>query len=175
MEKVKTQSNIKEKFFYGFTLIELLVAVAIVSALAIISVQILFDTVSVKSKQQTLETSSDSAFLVFEQITKAVKEAKSINVPTVNQIEIVNSVNCINYRYNLADKTIEKAVDSLVSCTPTSYIAITPISFEVSDLNFSPIGSSPDSVSLLMVGEIKGALDRHPFKFQTNIYPRVTL
>jgi prepilin-type N-terminal cleavage/methylation domain-containing protein len=160
--------------YSGFTLIEVLVAAAIIGVLSVVSIQLLFDTISVKSKQQTLETSSDNAYVVIEQIAKSVKEAKSINVTDSGaKIEIVGRLTCVNYRFNSVDNSVEKAVDSASVCIPTAYSSISQSDFKITNLSFSPVGPLPSNISILLEGEVKGTMGEHPFSYQTNIYPRV--
>jgi prepilin-type N-terminal cleavage/methylation domain-containing protein len=64
----------------GFTLVELLVSVTILGLTSIIAVQSLYDSLSIRSKQQTIENSSDSFRIVVRLITNAVVEAKSVDI-----------------------------------------------------------------------------------------------
>ncbi len=155
----------------GFTLIELLVSIAIVAVLSALSTQLLFDTISVESKERILSNSSDTSYQILEQIAQGIRQGKSVNVPSASTIAITNETTCIVYRYNAGDKSIEKGED--VGCSPASFTSLTEDSYVVNNFSFSPVGSTPDSVTIVMDGDMKGALGSHPFSYKTNVMPRL--
>ena len=159
----------------GFTLIELLIAVVIIGVISAVSTQILFDTVTVKSKQNALEQSSDSAYVIIEQIVASIKQAKSVNIPNANLIEIRGDVLCVNYRYDSVKLSIEKAEDTNPPCNPSLYVSLTHKDSKITNFNFSPVGFLPDDVSILIEGEMENSLGLYPFKYQTSVVPRVSL
>lgn len=175
---ILTKTPLRENFFntkQGFTLIELLVATVIIGILSIVSTQMLFDAISIKSKQNAIQTSNDTGYVILEQITRNVRQAQSINIPTNDSIEITYKSICINYRYNLTNLSIEKAQETNPPCNPSVYTIITPEELNVTNVNFSPLGESPENVSVLIEGEIKDSLGAHPIKYQTNVKTRISL
>lgn len=161
---------------YGFTLIELLIAALIIGVLSIISIQLLFDTVTVKSKEYALTSSSDEAFRLMENFASSLKAAKSIDVKAGGkQVDFTTSDSCVSYRYNTANKSIELAEDSIASCNPSIYIQITSSGFTIDDFSLSPEGALPENINIAVEGEIKDPLSSHPFKYETNVFPRISL
>ena len=165
------ENNLKQ----GFTLIELLIAAVIIGVISTVSTQILFDTVTVKSKQNALEHSTDASYVIIEQIASSLKEAKSVNIPNANLIEIQGDSLCLNYRYDSVNLAIEKAQDTNPPCNPNLYLSITSQDSKITNFNFSPVSFLPESVSIFIEGESQNSLGVHPFKYQTSIVPRVRL
>lgn len=159
----------------GFTLIELLVATVIIGVLSIVSTRLLFDAVTIESKQSTIDTSSDSGYFILEQIARNIRYAKNVNITSNSEIKLTYPSDCINYRFNATNNIIEKATDSNPPCNPSGYTAILPDEFFISNLNFSPIGMSPENVSIKVEGEVRDSLGIHPVIYETNIVPRISL
>jgi len=159
----------------GFTLIELLIAMVVIGVISAVSTQILFDTLTVKSKQNSLEQSTDASYVIIEQIVSSLKTAKSVNIPNANLIEIQGDALCVNYRYNLVNLSIERAQDVNPPCSPDLYLTLTRQDTKITNFNFSPPGFLPENVSILIEGESQNSLGVHPFKYQTSVVPRVSL
>ncbi|MDP3955471.1 MAG: prepilin-type N-terminal cleavage/methylation domain-containing protein, partial [bacterium] len=108
--------NIKKN--HGFTLIELLVAVTIMGAISAVSVKLLYDTVSVRSKQYSIENSADSVRLILSTMSSTIQSGQNITFPSANSIKIMgytdkttNITPCWQFQYNSTKKTIEQIKD----------------------------------------------------------------
>lgn len=157
----------------GFTLVELLVAAAVIGILAVVSTQMLFDTVTLRAKQNAIETTSDFSYLALESIISSIKSAKNIEVKSGGaEIIITRSSDCLGFRFNNTDKTIEKT--QTLSCPPSSYSKLTPEGVQINSLTFAPEGTSLANVYISVSGEIKDAFSAHPFNFETNVFPRLS-
>lgn len=164
-----------DKMKQGFTLVELLIAISIVGIISAVATQLLFDTVTTRSKQQSIENSSDDIqFFVFD-ITKSIQESKSINIPDAQTIEISKDTECIKMRYNSPDLSIEKAIDANPPCNPSLFVKTTQENTKITKLDFSPIGFLPKTVNIKVEGSVKDAFGDHPINFETNVMPRVSL
>ena len=168
-------NKMNTKKISGFTLIELLISAVIIGVLSIVTTQLLFNALTTKSKQNTLTLSSDTGYVVVEQISRNLKNAQGIEITAGNQIAITNQSVCINYRYNSSNLTIEKATDSNPPCNPSVYFEITPQDFKVKNLYFSPEGTSAENVSLLIEADVKDSQGVHPVKYQTSLKTRISL
>src|SRR3990167_2762375 len=62
----------------GFTLVELLITIGILSILSMLSVRLLWDTLSIRSKQYAIEYSSDDFRLAISGMTNAIQSATTI-------------------------------------------------------------------------------------------------
>lgn len=160
----------------GFTLIELLVATVILAGISVVSVQLLWDSVSLRSKQTSIEQSSDNFRLLINNLTKEVQGAQSISVPNAETLEIVSSP-CRTIRKTADGKGIEEATSTVDPCTPptSGFVKITQDQFAVRTLEFTPLGTILKSVTMKIAGDYKDSLGNHPVDFQTTISPRVSL
>ena len=160
----------------GFTLIELLVAAGIISVLAIFSTQLVFDSITTRSKQYSIQDSSDNVRTFLSDITDAVVGASQVAIPNSSTVEIT-SVVCKSFRYNAVELSIESAIDASAACAPptSGFTKITRDDIEISLLQFGPVEASPDFVTLSLVGEYKDSLGSHPFNYQTTLVPRIKL
>jgi prepilin-type N-terminal cleavage/methylation domain-containing protein len=161
---------------YGFTLIELVVAVAIMAAISVVSIQLLWDTVAARSKQYQIEGSTENIRNIVTDITGYVKEAKSINIPDAQTIEITAEV-CRTIRFNAVNFRLEMAIDNSVSCIPptSGFGYITSQEIALSKFEFSPVGFLPESVNFVVEGIYEDSLGEHQFEYNTTIIPRVDL
>ncbi len=160
----------------GFTLIELLIAAAIIGSISILSVQSLWDVVSTRSKQYSLETSSDSVRLILNTISLAIQSGATINIPSSTVLQITGTP-CRTLRYNSATFALEQAVTPGASCTPptTGYSALTPANIKISSFSLSPTGPFPKFVSINIAGTYKDSLGSHTFSYTTTVTPRVSI
>lgn len=162
----------------GFTLVELLVATAILGIISVIGVQLLWDTITTFSKQNSIEASSENLRTFIDNFTNDIQEAKSISVPNSNTIEITGNI-CRTIKYNPTQKWIEEAQDKSIPCTPPDstalFIKVTQEEIVINRFEISPTGLLPETVFFQIEGFYKDSLGQHPIKFSSNVTPRVTL
>lgn len=150
----------------GFTLIELIVAIGIFGALSLVSVQALWDTLSTRSKQYSIENSASVIRPVIATLTQAITSATYINVVSPTEIQITGSP---NRTISLHGTTLEQSIDA---GTP---VPLTPASVSISALTMSPIGIRPKVVSITIVGTYKDSLGSHAFQYNFSVSPRVSI
>lgn len=160
----------------GFSLIEILVAVAILAGLSVVGTQLLWDTLTTRAKQTSIESASDNLRLFTSTITKAIQSAKSISIPDFSTIKITGDP-CLTIRFNSGNKTIEQAIDSSSSCVPPSggFKAITKSEMIIQNLEFSPAGGLPQVVTIKIDGIYKDGLGEHPVNLTTTVASRISL
>lgn len=160
----------------GFTLIELLVAMVIFSALSLVSVQILWNTVTTRSKQYSIENSAAAIRPIEATLTQSILSASGVNVASVTQIQITGSV-CRTIQWNATNKSLEEATDTSASCVPPTTgftpLTVTPVSITV--FTISPTGTSPKVVTFSITGLYKDSLGSHAFQYNFSVAPRVAL
>lgn len=178
--------NIK-KTNLGFTLVELLVAIVIFAGVSMVGVQLLWDTLSTRSKQTSIESSSDNFRLFVSTLTKAVQSARSVKVDPadLSKIEITAKIDvtgepCRTIKLNTTDQTIVQATDNtLPFCQPpddsASFSPLTKPEIKIQQLEFSSPGNSVQVVTIKIKGVYEDNLGDHPLDFQTTIMPRITL
>lgn len=174
-----------KKTSLGFSLIELLVATAILGSISLVGVQFLWDTLTTRSKQYSIEGSADNFRLLVSTLTKAIQSAKSVSVPESSKIEIKSNIEvtdepCRTIRLNSTDGVIEQAIDdSLPTCTPPDdsqpFRPLTKEEINIQSLEFSPLGDSLQVVTIKIEGTYKDNLGEHPISFNTTVAPRTTL
>lgn len=161
----------------GFSLIEVLVAAAIFSGLSILGTQLLWDTLTSRAKQTSIEETADNVRLVVSTITKAIQSAKSVSVPDSVTLQITGEP-CRTVKFNPTDKSIEEATDATSpSCTPPSngFTRITKGEVVIQNLEFSPTGNLVQSVTIKVGGIYKDTLGEHPINFETTVASRIAL
>ena len=177
-EKIEGFIRIPKTLVSGFTLVELLVATAIISVISIFGVNLLWDSLTSRAKQDSIETTSESFRTFLVTLTRSVQEANSINIPNTTSIQITGKP-CLTIRYNLTDKSIEEAIDTTPTCVPpaagASFIRLTREELKVQKFELSPTGFLPNFISVKIEGLYKDSLGEHPFNFYSTITPRVTL
>lgn len=165
----------KRKINSGFTLIELLIAAVVIGILSIVTTALLFNAVTIQTKQDAIEASSDSAYAVLSQITKDIKSAQSVNIPATDSIEITGKDTCTAYRLNATTLKIEKAQSPNPPCSPSAYSTITADNINVSTLTFSPVTTLPENVTIYIEGVVTDSLGTHPLNYQTSVKTRVSI
>lgn len=158
-------------------------AVAIFGGLSILGTQLLWDTLTSRARQTSNEDASDNVRLAVSTLTKAVQSAKSVSVPNPSTLQITGEP-CRTVRLNSTDHSIEEAIDSTSPiCTPPSsgFARITKggVVIQTYDgslpLEFSPVGSSLQSVTIKVKGIYKDNFGENPINFETTVVPRVAL
>lgn len=172
--------NISQKISFrkqGFTLVELLVSVAILGAISLVTVQMLWDTLTVRSKQVSIENSSDNFRLLISTLSRSVQSAQQVSVPNSSTLEIKGSP-CRTIRLT-GDGSIEEAVDSSVGCVPpsSSFRKITKEGITITKFELLPEGSNLKSVTVAIQASFKDPLLPEPdeYSFQTTMVPRSVL
>jgi prepilin-type N-terminal cleavage/methylation domain-containing protein len=161
----------------GFTLVELLVATAIIGIVATISTQLLWDTVTNRSKQDSIEVSSENMRVFINNLTNYIQEADSINIPNDATIEIKANT-CRTIRYNSADHNIEEAKITSDGCNaPDSTAIFSPLTQQditINSFGLLPTGPNPSILTLTIAGTYQDLGGEHPLNIVTTITPRVT-
>lgn len=162
----------------GFTLVELLVATAILGIISVIGVELLWDTLTTSSKQNSIEVSSENLRTFIDNFTNDIQQAKSISVPDKYTIEITGDT-CRTIKHNAIQKWIEEAHDQSVPCVPPDSTAfftkVTQEGVVIDKFEISPTGLLPGTVFFQIEGAYKDSLGEHPIKFRSSVTPRVTL
>lgn len=164
---IKTNKN-------GFTLVELLVAVAILGIISTISVQMLYDGVTLRAKQYSLETSSESIRTFVKQISTSIIGSKNISISADHsKIYITGEEVCETYAF--ADQTIKYSNMTGDTCTPPESVVPYLLNEEItiSDLSFFSEGDPPRVVNIYLEGVYKDSLGDHPIKYMTSVTPRI--
>jgi len=158
----------------GFTLIELIVAIGIFGALSLVSVQALWDTLTSRSKQYSIENSTSAIRPIVATLSQAIVSATYINVVSTTQIQITG-LPCRTIQLNSTTKALEQATVTGASCTPPTggFTPLTPSTVSITSLSFSPIGVQPKIVSISIVGTYKDSLGSHAFQYDFSVSPRV--
>ncbi|MDP3998941.1 MAG: prepilin-type N-terminal cleavage/methylation domain-containing protein [bacterium] len=165
-----------DKNSQGFSLIEVLVAIAILAGLSFVSTQLLWDTVTTRSKQVSIEGSSDNLRFFTQTLTKSIQSAKSVSIPDTSTIK-VTAQPCRTLRFNSSLQTIEQAVDDSASCVPPTagFQTLTKDQITVTFFEVSPVGDFPQAVTIKLQGTFKDGLGEHPIDFITTVSPRMNL
>lgn len=160
----------------GFTLIELIVAIAIFGALSLVSVQSLWDTLSTRSKQYSIENSASAIRPIVAILTQAITSATSINIQSATQIQITGT-SCMTVQLNTSSKALEMASVTAASCTPPSsgFSALTPPTVTITAFTLSPVGATPKVISIFIAGLFKDSIGSHAFQYNFSVSPRVAL
>lgn len=168
----------------GFTLVELLVAIAIIGIIATISTQLLWDTVTSRSKQDSIEVSSENMRTFIDNLTNYIQEANSITIPDSSTIKIKGDI-CRTIQYDSEKKKISEGIITTAGCEAPDMadIEITQEGIDITKFEFSPTGPHPSTVSLKIEYDdtmnnplIKSTEDKPLIKIiEVTITPRVTI
>ena len=170
-----TNTKFYQKLSKGFTLVELLVASAIMGLVGIVAVQLLYDSVSYRAKQRTIEDASEDLRQIARIITSAVVESQNISVVSPHEIRVVSSSSCHTFRYDSADNSVKLAKDPNYPCAPpdTGFYDITSADMVVTDFNVYPVGDSVSFVTIEIEGEYKNSVDSHSVRHTITATPRI--
>lgn len=170
MKKINNQINSQ-----GFTLVELLVAIAIMGIISVVAVRSLYDIVSVRAKQQSIEISSDSFRTLTRLITKSVIESNNVDVPNNHELNITGNNSCETLRYDPSTASVLYAKVSMAPCTPpnSGFTTLTDPDLVINNFSLTPTGTDIKVVSVEIDGFYKNSLGDHPIKYSTTITPRL--
>lgn len=160
----------------GFTLVELLISIAILSGLAVVSTRLLWDTVSTRAKQYSIEQSSENFRLIISTVSNSIRSATTVEVPNAQTIEITGEP-CRTFRYDATTQVLEQAIDSSPTCVPptSGFESMIQEQIALSSFSFSPVETRPQSVIIETEGTYTDSLGSHPFSYSTTVTPRTTL
>lgn len=177
--------NIKNMFNNnksGFTLIELLIAIAVFAIISIISVQGLYDIVSIRAKQQTIEDSSDSLRTIARLISKSVTEADRVAIENSGTLlKTENNYECHTFQYSsglilhkISKSTEPTETDPGTPCTPPTPAITDTITTEDLSIDSFTVTSidGNKAISLSITGSHTNSLGDHPIKYSTTIARR---
>lgn len=157
----------------GFTLIEVLVSAGILALTAGILMGSLYTILSVRSKQQSIESSTSSVRVVLTTIANAIETAATSPTVSGNSVSIKGTP-CRTIR--LTSGVLEQATLDDPNCTlplTSGFAALSPPGVTIA--TFNPVKNPDASISISLAGTIKDSFGSHDFNFQTTVTPRVTL
>lgn len=157
----------------GFTLIELIVAIAIFGALSLVSVQTLWDTLTTRSKQYSIENSASAIRPIISALTRAIFSASSINIVNAGEIRITGSPLCTTIK--LSGNIVMLATDANATCAPSAFIPLNALPVSITNFTLAPTGTSPKVVSVTIAGSYKDSIGSHDFTYNFSVSPRVAL
>lgn len=154
---------------------EMIIAVAIFGGLSVISVQALWDTLSTRAKQYSIESATATLRPMLSILENSITAASQSSVLSATELQIVGTT-CRTIK--LVGTAIVQQVSTVAPpCTaPTSgtFETLTPSGYEVSSFTLSPTGS-PDLINIYIKGQYKDSLGVHPFEATTSASARVAL
>jgi prepilin-type N-terminal cleavage/methylation domain-containing protein len=170
-----TKSTLNQRQSAGFTLIELLIGMALVAALSAATINLLYDVTTTRSKQYSLENSSDHLRLILNDITRSIQSGRLIDIDTAS-LKITGSP-CTTYTYDADAASLSRTTDPTAGCTPpeTGLDILHPDELKITSFVVTPLGNSPAVVNLSIEGEYRNSLGQHPLIYQTTITPRISL
>ena len=160
----------------GFTLLELIIAIAIIGSLSVVSLQSLWDTLSSRSKQYSLENSSSALRNVINTLTEAIVTGNQVNVVSSSVIKITGTT-CRTIQYDNSTKSLVQATSDVPTCTPptTGFVPLTPVNITITSFTFAPVGPFPNFVTIVITGFTQDSLGKHDFNYTTTVTPRITI
>ena len=154
----------------GFTLIELIVAMAIFGALSLVSVQTLWDTVTTRSKQYSIETSTAAVRPILSTISQGVESSTAVTA-SGSQIQITGSV-CTTIKWCAPSIVQYVSADTTcvnITCNPLTSGAtyLTPTGLTIASFSATMTGS-PANVTVSIGTNYKDSLGQHVFYATTS-------
>lgn len=161
----------------GFSLLEVIIAVAIIAGLSIVSVQSLWDSISTRSKQYSLETSASVMRQTLSTMTQAIISSNQVSIDVSSTSIKITGSPCRTIQLNSVAHTIDQAVSAVPSCTPptSGFSAMTPSNVTINSFTLNPTGSGVTTVTLTIAGVYKDSLGSHSFQYDTTVSQRTTL
>lgn len=162
----------------GFTLLELIVAAGIFGVLSLVSVQMLWDTLTSRSKQYSMENSTSAIRPILSTLEQAILSASSSSLISASEIQITGAP-CRTIK--LSGSAIVEQMNVAVPCTaPTSgtFSPLTPPNYTISTFLLTPSpypNMNPKVVTITVGGVYKDGLGSHTFFATTSAAPRVSL
>ncbi len=156
----------------GFTLVELLIGIFVIGVMSLASVRIVFNMVNYRSKQFAIEDTSDSFRDFISNFSMAVRNSNAITIGGGGDNIEIRGEDCISYRYNISEYTIERS-QSLVSPCSGSYNRVIQDNIKISSFSLSPVGSALSLVNMDIQGVYKDSTSERPFAFKTTIAKRL--
>lgn len=159
----------------GFTLVELLIAIAIMGTITVAAVKSLYDILTIRAKEQTLEDSSESLRTLIQLVSISIQEAQYVSVVNSNEVRIVGPDSCKTIRFDSVAKVVTKSETLVIPCVPptTDFKNITRDDFVITSFSFSPIQPRNLFVNMEIEGFYRNSLGDHPVSYQTSITPRI--
>lgn len=156
----------------GFTLIELLVAIAILGGISVLNVRLLWDTLATKTKQNSIESSSESFRFLVSTISEAIQSSQSIIITSPSLITIKGTP-CRIIRLN--GTIAEQATDN-TACSPSVFKPMNQPEISLQKLQFIASGTPPQAVNIIIQGNYKDNLGiGHSFNYSTKVAARTIL
>lgn len=170
----------------GFSLIELLIAMAIFTGISSVGVKLLWDTLTTRDKQYSIENISDNFRIVISTLTKSIQGAKSVNVldPWTIQITSASPEPCRTIILDNNQKIIQ-ALDASDPCTPPAvgsagFNSILKDEILIKNKTtgtpfFSPTGNFLKAITIEIKGTYKSGLGEQDFNFKTTVSSRISI
>ncbi len=163
----------------GFTLLELLIGMAIFGALSLVSVQMLWDTLSARSKQYSIENSTSSVRPILATLEQAIASASTSSIISATEIQITGTT-CRTIKLN-GSKIVQEVAVTSPCAAPTISVSspsLTPENFNVTTFLLAPSpypNTNPNIVTITIGGTYSDGLGSHTFYATTSAAPRVSL
>lgn len=164
------------------SLIELLVAATILSGLSLVGVQLLWDTLSTRSKQVSIEASSDNLRFLINTLTKSIQNADRVEVVDSATLKIKGDP-CRTIKFDSENSLAKQAINEIVppeeECQPpeetATFQSITKKTIKINHLGFFSESDPPRVINIKIEGYYQDNLGDHPIYYETAVAPRVTL
>jgi prepilin-type N-terminal cleavage/methylation domain-containing protein len=164
---MSVSTNIK-----GFTLVELLIALGIIAGLSVAATALLWDMITVQSRQAAATTGNHQAQLLVHTLSKHVQAARTVSVPNAHTLEL-RGTDCITYRYIPINQHLERA--TFVCGSSPVFETIHPASMKITTFALSPVMPQTSLVNLTLSGQVEDTVTTHPFSIHTTVTKRSNL